>query len=55
MNIKIAIRKETKAIDKLERRKLSKKSGINNFILPPSKTIGIVPIEIDITNLLCAE
>ena len=29
----------------------SKKEGINIFILPPSKTIGIVPIKIDLNNL----
>ena len=41
-NIKKAIRKETNAIDIFERRTLSKKYGANNFILPPSKNIGIV-------------
>ena len=51
--IKKAIRKETIAIDKLERRKLSKKLGTNNFMVPPSKTIGIVPIKIDQNNLSC--
>ena len=51
--IKKAIRKETKAIDKFERRTFSKKEGINIFILPPSKTIGIVPIKIDLNNLSC--
>ena len=40
--IKKAIKQETNAIDKLERRTFSKKEGINIFILPPSKTIGIV-------------
>jgi len=44
---------ETNAIDKLERRTLSKKYGKNNFILPPSNTIGIVPIKIDLINLSC--
>ena len=51
--IKKAIRNETNAIDKFERRILSKKLGINSFILPPSKTIGIVPIKIDLNNLSC--
>ena len=51
--IKKAIRNETNAIDKFERRTFSKKEGINIFILPPSKTIGIVPIKIDLNNLSC--
>ena len=44
---------ETNAIDKFERRTFSKKEGINIFILPPSKTIGIVPIKRDLNNLSC--
>ena len=40
--IKKAIRNETKAIDKFDRRTFSKIEGINIFIPPPSKTIGIV-------------
>ena len=51
--IKKAIRNETNAIDIFERRKFSKKEGINIFILPPSKKIGIVPIKIDLNNLSC--
>ena len=51
--IKKAIKKETNAIDIFERRTLSKKKGANNFILAPSKTIGIVPIKIDLNNLSC--
>ena len=51
--IKKAIRKEINAIDKFERRTFSKKEGINIFILPPSKTIGIVPIKMDLNNLSC--
>ena len=51
--IKKAIRNETNAIDKFERRTFSKKEGINIFTLPPSKTIGIVPIKIDPNNLSC--
>ena len=47
MYIKIAIRIEIMAIDKFERRNLSKKQGINNFMVPPNKIIGIVPIKID--------
>jgi len=53
MYIKKAIRNETNAIDKFERSTLLKKYGANNFILPPSKTIGIVPINIDFSNLSC--
>ena len=52
-NIKKAIRNDTNAIDKFERRTFSKKEGINIFTLPPSKTIGIVPIKIDFINLSC--
>ena len=51
--IKKAIKNETNAIDKFERRMFSKKEGINIFILPPSKTIGTVPIKIDLNNLSC--
>jgi hypothetical protein len=51
--IKKAIRNETNAIDKFERRTFSKKEGINIFILPPSKTIGIVPIKMDLNNFSC--
>ena len=51
--IKKAIRNETNAIDIFERIKFSKKEGINIFILPPSKKIGIVPIKIDLNNLSC--
>ena len=51
MYIKMAIRKETNAIDKFERRILSKKWGINSFIVPPNKIIGIVPIKIDVNKL----
>ena len=50
---KKAIRNETNAIDKFERRTFSKKEGMNIFILPPSKTIGIVPIKIDLNNFSC--
>ena len=45
--MKKAIRKETSAIDKLERRNLSKNWVKNNFILPPNKIIGKVAIKID--------
>ena len=51
--IKIDIRKEINAIDKFERRILSKKLGANNLIFPPRKIIGIVPIKIDLSNLSC--
>ena len=51
MNINIDIKRENNAIDKLERRTLLKKLGINNFMLPPRKIIGIVLIKIDLNNL----
>ena len=51
--IKKAIKKDTNAIDIFERRTFSKKEGIIIFMLPPSKTIGIVPIKIDLNNLSC--
>jgi len=53
MYMKIAIRKETNAIDKFERRILSKKLGDNNFMIPPRIIIGIVPIRIDIISFSC--
>ena len=37
----------------LNEERFLKKEGINIFILPPSKTIGIVPIKIDLNNLPC--
>ena len=49
--INIAIKRETNAIDKFERRTLSKKWEKNNLMLPPRKIIGIVPIKIDLNNL----
>ena len=52
MYMKIAIRKENNAIDKFERRNLSKKYGINSFIAPPNKIIGRLPIKIDLNKLL---
>ena len=51
--IKKAINKETNAIDKFERRKLSKKLGKKIFIAPPTNTIGMVPIKIDLNNFSC--
>ena len=53
MYINKAIKKETSAIDKFERRILSKKSGANNFMMPPKKAIGRVPIKIDLDNFSC--
>ena len=53
MYIKIAIRNETNAIDKFERRNVSKKYGTKSFTLPPRITIGIVPIKIEYNNLSC--
>ena len=42
--------KETNAIDKFERRNLSKKYGINNLIVQPNKIIGTVPTKMDLSN-----
>ena len=53
MYIKIAMRKETNAMDKLERKILSNKLGINSFMAPPRKIIGIVPNKIDLNNPSC--
>ena len=53
MYMKIAIRKETNAIDKFDRRISSKKLGIYSFIVPPNKIIGIVPIKIDLNIFSC--
>ena len=53
MYMKKANKRETNAIDKFERRTLSKKSGANNFMLPPKKAIGRVPIKIDLNNFSC--
>ena len=55
MYIKIAIKRETNAIDKFERRILSKKLEKDTFILPPSKAIGMVLIKIDLNSLLSEE
>ena len=43
---------DTKAIEKFERKNESENPGTNSFIIPPIKTIGIVPIKIDLFNLL---
>ena len=43
---------DTKAIERFERKNESENSGKNSFIIPPIKTIGIVPIKIDLFNLL---
>ena len=53
MYINNAIKRETNAIDKFERSILSKKSGTNNFMMPPKKAIGRVPIKIDLDNFSC--
>ena len=47
-----AINIDTKAIERFERKNESENPGINSFIIPPIKTIGIVPIKIDLYNLL---
>ena len=46
------INKDTKAIERFERKNESENPGTNSFIIPPIKTIGIVPIKIDLFNLL---
>ena len=51
--MKIAIKIETNAMDKFERRILSKKYEKNNFMVPPRKIIGRVPIKTDLNNLSC--
>ena len=43
---------DIRAIEIFERKNESENSGINSFIIPPIKTIGIVPIKIDLYNLL---
>ena len=43
---------DTIAIERFERKKESENSGTKIFIIPPKKTIGIVPIKIDLYNLL---
>ena len=43
---------DTKAIERFERKNESENPGTNSFIIPPIKTIGIVPIKIDLFNLL---
>ena len=51
-SIIIDMNKDTKAIERFERKKESENPGTNSFIIPPIKTIGIVPIKIDLNNLL---
>ena len=46
-----AINIETNAIERFERKNESENPGINSFVIPPIKTIGIVPINIDLYNL----
>ena len=43
---------DTKAIERFERKNESENPGTNSFIIPPIKTIGTVPIKIDLYNLL---
>ena len=43
---------DTIAIERLERKNESENSGTNSFINPPKKTIGSVPIYIDLNNLV---
>ena len=45
-----AINIEIRPIERFERRTLLKRFGINNFIIKPRKTIGKVPIKIDLNN-----
>ena len=49
--MKIAIIIEANAIDKFERKILSKKLERNSFMVPPNKIIGIVPTKIDLIKL----
>ena len=44
--------KDIKAIERFERKNESENPGKNIFINPPIKTIGIVPIKIDLYNFL---
>ena len=44
------ISKDTNPIERLERNNVLKNSGINNFIKPPKRRKGIVPIKIDLHN-----
>ena len=46
------INRDIKAIERFERKNESENPGTNSFIIPPIKTIGIVPITIDLYNLL---
>ena len=43
---------DTTAIERFERKNESENPVTNSFIIPPIKTIGIVPIKIDLFNLL---
>ena len=43
---------DNKAIERFERKNESENPGTNTFIIPPTKTIGIVPIKIDLYILL---
>jgi len=43
---------ETKAIERFERKNESENPGTKSFIIPPIKTIGIVPTIIDLYNLV---
>ena len=51
-SIIIDINIDTIAIERFERKNESENPGTNSFIIPPIKTIGIVPIKIDLFNLL---
>ena len=44
--------RDTIAIERFERKNESENPGTKNFIIPPKITIGIVPIKIDLYNLL---
>ena len=43
---------DTIAIERFERKNESENPGTKSFIIPPKRTIGIVPIKIDLYNLL---
>ena len=51
-SIKNDINKDTIAIEKFERKNELENPGTNSLIIPPNIRIGIVPIKIDLYNLL---
>ena len=47
-----AIKIDTNAIERFERKNESEYVGTHSFMIPPKKIIGNVPIKIDLYNLL---